>query len=558
MFNRKLLRDFEACKASPEAFQRARLSDILTRNRGAGYLRHYGVEGDLSPSDLRRALPVVTYDALWPWIEPLVETGADGPRGGVTTEPVSMFLKTSGTTGRPKLLPVTPGLEAETDRARRIWIERMIADDERNAVGCHMAVISPMHEDLTPGGLPMGSNTGRIFMRQPELIRAFAPVPYPLFGLRDFDLRYFLMLRLAAGRHDVGTLTTANPSTILMLCRRLAEDIDAIADDIEAGVLCSGARAEALQAATFAPTLDRAAAMAEMKKWLRPDKKRAAFVRAAAVGGPEGLLHRLWPQLTTVNCWLGGHAPLYLGRLAPFLSTPEGSIPMRDPGFSASEGFFAIPLRAGTPEGVLHCMGPFMEFIPEGEGDDRTLLAHELEVGARYRIVVTTSGGLWRYDMQDVVEVTGRLGATPTVRFLYKSGGTLSVTGEKITEGHAVAAAASVADQHDVEAMCATFEFADPPRYVLAFEPGAAAPSPEALAASWDAAMRGVNVEYAEKRDSGRLGPPLARPTARGAFGAWRQAKVNQGAPDGQVKLPPLVRSFEDLTAALLTPEPPR
>ena len=557
LFNRKLLRDFHRGLDEPARVQSERLAEILTRQRGAGYLKHFGVGGALSPDAFRRALPVVTYEELRPWIEPLVETGRWGPRGGVTAEPVHMFLKTSGTSGQPKLLPVTESLEAETDRARRIWVERMLAEDERNAVGCHMTVISPMCEDHTPGGLPVGSNTGRIFQRQPDLIKAFAPVPYPIFGLRDFDLRYYLILRFAAGRGDVGTLTTANPSTILLLCRKLAEVLEEAADDIEAGVVCQGDKASALAEAPFAPAMDREEALAEMKKWMRPDKKRAAQVRAAARGGPEGLLHRLWPELTTVNCWLGGHAPLYLGRIEPYLKTPRGSLPMRDPGFSASEGFFGIPMASGTSSGVLHNLGPFMEFVPEGaEAMDGTLLSHELEVGRRYRLVVTTSGGLWRYDMRDVVEVTGRLGATPLVRFLYKSGGTLSVTGEKITEGHAVAAVARITERWPVENACATFEFCDPPRYVIAFELPPGAPCDEAaLAEAWDEAMKAVNIEYAEKRQSGRLAPPVARRVSEGAFVRWRRRRVEQGAPDGQVKMPPLMRSLGDLGAAFFEEE---
>lgn len=553
-FNRKLLRDFRHAVDNPAQAQRRRLSEILTAQQGAGYLRSLGVGAPVGPDQWRGAAPVVGYEELRPWIEPLVQTGQPGAEGTVVAEPVSMFLKTSGTTGRPKLLPVTPSFEDENDRARRVWIERMIAEDERNAVGCHLAVISPMHEGATPGGIPYGSNTGRIFMKQPEIVRVFAPVPYPVFSLNDFELRHYLILRFAARKFDVGTLTTANPSTIVLLCRKLLAHIDEIADDIEAGVVCQGERRRALSAASFGPMVARDEAMAALEKEARPDKKRARQVREAARGGAEGLLHRLWPMLTTVNCWQGGHAPLYLDRLKPFLQTPEGPLPLRDPGFSASEGFFGIPLEAGSPEGVLHVLGPFMEFVPEGqEASSGTLLAHELEVGRRYRIVVTTSGGLWRYDMRDVLEVTGFHGATPMVRFCYKAGGTLSVTGEKITEGHAIAVATRLSQRFSLENAMASFEFSDPPRYVVAIETRQAGDGldVEAAAQAWDEAMKEVNVEYAEKRGSGRIAAPRVRRAPDGAFARWRQRRVAQGAPDGQVKFPPLVRSLEALNEAL-------
>jgi hypothetical protein len=464
-----------------------------------------------------------------------------------------MFLKTSGTTGPAKLLPVTASSEAEADRGRRLWIERMIAEDERNASGCHLAVISPSHEGLTAGGIPYGSNTGRIFLRQPSLVRAFAPVPYPVFGLKDFSLRYYLILRFAMARADVGTFTTANPSTVLLLARGMLQWGEEIADDVEAGRVCGGERAAGLSGADFGELVDRAASQAQLGRACRRDPKRARQIRAALVGGDEGLFARLWPKLTTVNAWLGGHAPFYTAKLAPFLSREDNPIPIRDPGFSASEGLFGIPLGSGSAEGVLHVLGPFMEFVPEGEDvHGPTVLAHELEVGGRYQILVTTSGGLWRYDMRDVVEAVGTVGATPTVRFLYKAGGILSVTGEKVTEEHAVAVATALGCEMVVENVCASVLLSDPPRYLVAVEAAEAGSlDPDRVALSWDSAMSRANVEYEEKRASGRLSLPRVRFVATGAFEALRQRRVAAGAPDGQVKQSPLMRDPRAMCRAL-------
>ena len=536
LFNRKNLKRFARELDQPRAAQERRLSELLALEADAGYFRERGGTPRMSVDAFRKAIPVCTYDDLWPYIEPLVERGNVGARGTVTAQSVSMFLKTSGTTGRPKLLPVTPEYEAETDRGRRVWIERMIAEDERNSLGAHFTIVSPAQESRTRGGLPVGSNTGRIFMRQPEWLRLFSAAPYDACGLTDFDLRYYAILRHAVAKGDVGTLTTANPSTVLLLCRKIMELGDELAEAIATGHF-----GRPLDDAGVVPLWHRDSVAASLQKGLEANPKRAAEVRRVLSDGESGLLERLWPQLTTVNCWLGGHAPIYMERLRPFL----GDIPARDPGFSASEGLFAIPVRSGTPEGVLHNSGPFMEFVPEGESNTHTLLSHELEVGCRYRLIVTTGGGLWRYDMQDVVEVTGKMGATPLVRFLYKSGGTLSITGEKVTEGHAVAVATQLARQLAIDEACATLQLADPPHYLVAVEAGGGSDAEISLA--WDDAMKAVNVEYAEKRGSGRLGPAVARRVPGGSFAAWRRRRVEAGAPDGQVKLPPLLPDVEAL-----------
>ena len=48
--------------------------------------------------------------------------------------------------------------------------------------------------------------------------------------------------------------------------------------------------------------------------------------------------------------------------------------------------------------------------------------------------MITTENGLWRYDLQDTVEVTGFIGRLPLLRFVGKSGRFLNSVGEKISE----------------------------------------------------------------------------------------------------------------------------
>ena len=114
-----------------------------------------------------------------------------------------------------------------------------------------------------------------------------------------------------------------------------------------------------------------------------------------------------------------------------------GDIPQRDYITMASEGVIAIPFEDGVSGGALAVDIHFYEFIPEelAEWDDPpTLLAHEIELGGKYVVVLSTSAGLYRYNIGDVVQVRDFIGATPVVEFLYRAGHTCSMTGEKLTE----------------------------------------------------------------------------------------------------------------------------
>ena len=102
-----------------------------------------------------------------------------------------------------------------------------------------------------------------------------------------------------------------------------------------------------------------------------------------------------------------------------------------------------IPLRENCSDGVLDITTHFFEFIPveEYETESPTVLeAHELEPGRSYYILLTTSSGLYRYDICDVVRCTGFLHTTPLLEFLHKGAHISNLTGEKVSESQVVQA----------------------------------------------------------------------------------------------------------------------
>jgi hypothetical protein len=63
-------------------------------------------------------------------------------------------------------------------------------------------------------------------------------------------------------------------------------------------------------------------------------------------------------------------------------------------------------------------------------------LAHELDPGGHYRVLVTTAGGLYRYHLCDEIEVVGHHHRCPLLRFLGKSDQVSDLVGEKLAEPH--------------------------------------------------------------------------------------------------------------------------
>lgn len=527
---RDLHRRFERAFADPATAQRERLAAILARGARSEYGRNWGFARLRGPDEYRATVPLVVYDDLAPWIERV----AAGEPSVLTGQPVRLLLRTSGTTGPAKLLPCTPAFERETGDARAWWVARMVQEDERNALGKHLTVYSPEREGVTSGGLPYGSNTGRIRNRQPALVKAADPVPEAVHALEDATARYDLILLYALAAEDLGTLTAVNPSSVLALLRRL----DAVGPDlIEELRLGTPARRAGVDTALHA----------ELTRRLDAQPERAARLGSLLSEGRPLQVASVWPQLTTVNTWRCGGAAFY----EPTLRARLGDIPLRDPGFSASEGFVAIPWTHTRSEGVLNVGGHFFEFLPAdapaGGGGQATCLAHELTPGQQVRPVLTTSGGLYRYDLGDIAEVVGRYGATPTLRFLRRAGRVLSLTGEKVTEHHAATAARRACERVGLRAAGSTvgLRLGELPAYCLAVEALDDAPLPAGLAEAFDDELGRANVEYRSKRGSLRLGPAVVIPLPSGAYERLEGELVASGAPAAQVKAPALAMDYE-------------
>ena len=237
--------------------------------------------------------------------------------------------------------------------------------------------------------------------------------------------------------------------------------------------------------------------------------------------------------------------PLYLKQLQRWFP----GIPTRDRGYMASEGCGSIPLVDGGAAGALAVTTSFFEFIPV---DDReqpnppVLTCADLQPNRDYYILFTTSGGLYRYDINDVVRVVDFYRDVPLIEFVRKGRGMTSLTGEKLAEQQVTAAMMTATEALGLDQAIRHFtavpKFGTPARYAFLIELTEDIPDDrlQAFAERLDRAIGEENVEYEAKRESLRLDPPLLRIVAPGTYDAYRQERVLAGAPEAQVKVPHL------------------
>jgi hypothetical protein len=490
----KLVRRWHLSLSDPRAAQRQRLAALLSQASGTAFARDHGLGSTETLESYRAKVPLRRYDALAPWMERVHA----GEASVLTREPVRSLLKTSGTTGASKLLPVTEAYAREVREGQSIWRLALMRDHEAVSRGGALTVVSPGIEGRLPSGLAYGSNTGRMLAEQPLLVRMRYPVPEPIHAIEDGEARVYALLRFAL-QADLATLTTANPSTVLLLARKLLEHREDLARDLAEGSLRYGPAAG-----------------------LRLPRRVRWRLRRRPVP-QDWRIARLW-DLATINCWKGGPARFFLQRFPAALG---GEVCVREVGLTASEGYFAVPVDDGDSGGVAWLGGHLLEFLDDSGAPG---WAWELQEGRRYRLVVSHTGGLYRYDLNDLVECTGFDQGAPRLRFVRKASGVLSVTGEKVSEDQVVAVMASLGE--DLVGFTVGLRMAEVPAYQLAVE---GRPGPD-LAARFDAALQAHNVEYAAKRASARLAPMELVQLPEGAYAAYRRWRIQQGATEGQVK----------------------
>jgi len=519
----------EAASRNPRAAQLSRLMSIVSRNQGTRFGREHAFRSIRSVSDYQKAVPVRDYEQISPYIDRLVA----GESGVLTAERPLMFARTSGTTGSPKYIPITRAYLEEFRRSSVVSGYHTLANFPGIANGVVLSVASPAEEGRTPGGLPYGAISGFLFLHEPLLIRQhISPIPYDVFLIKDWETRYYTLLRLALVL-PLSCIYTLNPSTITMLARKLREYGPGLVADIGDGTIRPPAR--------LAPELLR-----KLSPLLGRERARALELQAL-LDHENFLPGRIWPTLKVICCWTKAAAAFYLHEFPRLFE----SIPICDITYGASEGRGTIFL--GPNRELLSVRSHFYEFIPEQEIDSQSptvLLPDQLTPGEKYYILFTTSGGLYRYHINDVVRVTGFHNQTPLIEFQYKGGNISSFTGEKITEPQVTEAMSGALSELGISAryFAVVPEFFPSPHYRLWIEPDwdtALAHRPAAqndralidLAARFDRRLAELNIEYKSKRESMRLDPVVTEIIAPGSYEQLRQALCQRGIADAQIKL---------------------
>ena len=520
------VRAFEQQCRHPRAAQEKLLRHILEKNKDTEFGKKYGFARIKTLRTFQKRVPICTYEDLKPYIEAQLR----GKDRQLTVEKPVLFAMTSGTTGDSKYIPVTPESRKAKSDLIKVWLSAFYKDHPEIFSERILSVVSPEVESHAPDGTPCGSESGHAYRNIPAPVRSMYACPYEVFEVEDYESRYYTILRITAAQ-SLSLIVTVNPSTLLVLCERLGTHTRAIIRDVRRGGLSRRIKV---------PTQIRE----KIADYLKPNPERAEELKRLAAAHRNQLVPKaIWPKLAAIACWQGGTVGTYLEKLRPYF--PEG-IPIRDLGYLASEHRGSVPLVDDADTGALAVATNVYEFFPADKDREprRTelLAVDEVELSKRYDVYVTTVGGLYRYDMNDIVEVVAYHHKTPMIRFVQKGKGVVSFTGEKLSEDQVLAAVEQafrpVQGKYDFIAAVGEMN-GDRPQYAFLaeFERAPAPGQLKKIVKELDESLSAQNGEYASKRKSLRLDAPVLRVVRRGQFDRYRKRQISSGSPDGQFKI---------------------
>jgi hypothetical protein len=516
-------RPFLAAARDPRQIQERTLRRMLSANAETEFGRAHGFEQLTSCDAYRAAVPVQTHESLAEAIRRQADTGAPA----LTVAPPVFYARTSGTTGPARDFPVT----IQGQVAQRV-AQRVFAATLHLGTGLfkgRIAGFAGAHvEGQLPSGQPYGSASGQTYASAPAFVQDKFVVPELAFEIADATEKYHAYALSALASDDLTGIITANPSTVLSVFAHIRRYTEAVLRDLADGSFTVSATGSGQ------PGEIAARAMAHTEA--RPDRAKAL----EAVLGQGLPLGQVWPRLNTLATWSGGNCRVALDQLRPMLP-PE--LQVVEIGYRASEFIGTVNIQAATnlclPD-IGHTVFEFVEEDRWERGEAEFLWLDEIEPGRHYYVFATTPSGLYRYHINDVVEVTGRAGACPTLGFVRKGQGVTSITGEKLTETQAMEAARAIG-----VAPGFFVAVADPQAALYrVFHEIDAPPTPERAteaALALDTALCECNIEYADKRSSGRLCPAEVVFIRPGAGEAVKAAAVAAGQREAQVKPPLLV-----------------
>jgi hypothetical protein len=361
----------------------------------------------------------------------------DGQANVLTRDTIDLLAGSSGTTANSKRLP-------NTKKARRIFMFfallvqqgvalRAFYASHPNQRGINLMSSYTPHENCGVRQRVTSANNAGM-----QSLRKYIPIlwssPADVFEIGHQPTACYLHALFGLADRNISHLAAIFAPHLTSLFAVIEENHAQIVRDIETGTISPNLQ--------LSPTEKHS-----IESHLNPDPLRALELKTEFKKGFNDIVLRLWPETRYIATVSTGSFSIYV----PHLKQLTGDrIPIFSPCHASSEAMIGINISPERNDYVLALGSAFFEFIPLSHSDEaqpETIDVDQLEVGREYEVVLTNFAGLYRYRLDDIIQILGFHKRAPIFKFLYRRGTILNLVGEKITENHTAQAITASVNQ---------------------------------------------------------------------------------------------------------------
>ncbi len=511
-------RDLVSHTKNPRKYQQQLLSSIIKRNQDTTFGKDHSFKSISSYKDFVKNIAVQDYESLRPYIEKQEET----KKPELNAENPILYAQTSGTTGKPKLLPILKRTIKNYQHSQSIVSYVNYYASPGVFAGTILAIGSPAIEGYLDTGTPYGSMSGLVYQSMPKMVHRKYVLPSIIFDVEDYKAKYYLISAFAMRSFNVSIIATANPSTVMKILHTINQYKEELVEDISTGHLSNHFNMNDSE-------------LKKINRYFYKDESRAQKLKMLIAGSETIAFAHLWPNLKALSVWTGGSVGALIPEIKRQLPEKTNIIEL---GYLSSEFRGSINVTPKNDYCIPTIHENFFEFVAVADIDNESpnyLLADELELGKQYFVLVTTQEGLYRYFMNDIVEVNGFVNKVPSIKFIQKGKGVVSLTGEKLYEGQVIDAIDKLKNKLELKFnffILLGDEQAQCYKLFLDAEPVDAV----AVSECFEKALCELNMEFETKRASTRLGQTEVVFVNKNTYEDFKNHCVDNGQREGQFK----------------------
>lgn len=457
------------------------LLEILKTNKNTEYLKIFETGSQILNAENEKELiekfqnkiPIVNYED----IKEFVEKEKSGESNVLLSDKIKLFELTSGSTSDVKYIPYTEKFLKSYMNGVFAWIYNLYQNNKRLFFGSSYWSVSPIlkREVVTSGGIRVGIEDDTSYFDKVSafFLNKLFTVPKEIKNIQnmeDFLLITAVFLLLS---ENLAMISVWSPSFLMIF-------LDFIEKNHK--VICQIVKSEDLGTEFFADkNLGNKKYFQIIQKKYRKlwKKNRSKFLINYFEKYEKNILSKndktqnleiteknneneimaenknletksgnkivenfvdysvIWEKLSLVSCWADSDSYEIFIKLKGKLNFDKKNtnLKFQGKGLMSTECIVSFPLENVENGSVAAYNSFFYEFI-QVSGDKlenrSPKLLDELELGERYCVVVTTNAGLYRYNTNDIVEVTGFYHKIPIVKFVGRINNFSDIVGEKL------------------------------------------------------------------------------------------------------------------------------